>query len=320
MNLSWLFTFLSLFYNLQSPTTATDTDDLKNPDTLDPKSNPDVYNPGSSLLSQHKGFKHIRPDLLIVSQDCIPPFEFNPVNTHCYINKESNFFKNKILYKGCMYGTTPEKRCSPFDIEKTCEWMKEHLEKYNHADCSNGIGNVCIYDKKPDAQTVRRITHLNDFFSTRHTNYILSSTHLDVYLHKDLKDFVRLQEVWRLLMIKFTLFVEYFTSATKDFNDTYQFQVEKWCMLKVITDYYINHNEFSSQTNILKFTRNDIQNAYKNIKERFIPESVKNLILIFEENKDRYLPTESEFKIMLLDPQDKRSLNLNSCFDTKEDE
>lgn len=267
--------------------------------------------------TRYNKFKQTMPYPLVTQGDCISPFKYDKIKNNCFVHKQSDFFEDNIDTLKCMFGEIPEKGCQAFDMKNTCKWMKEHLGNYKLVDCHDGLSEVCVYDQNPEAQHIREKINFRDYFSTGTKRLLISDTHHDVYFHKDLRDIVNVEKEWKLLIAKFKLCFEFFKRSIPNFDIKYQFQVEKWCMLNSILEYYVNYNDFENQINVSKLTKYDVQTAYKNISEKYKPQTLKTLILTFEDNKAKNSPFESAFIILLLDPEDERSLDLNYCFDTR---
>lgn len=283
---------------------------------LDPISNAEecVFDPNN--LQKCEGLKQLKQSPLLSKFDCLQPYRHSTLHNACIVDKNTDFFIHGISCNKCFFGDldTDAKTCKKFDERKTCYWKKKNLDFYKNLECSdNPYKEVCVIDKKPDVHHHVRVNDVENYFFLG-SFQVFAPISYEVYFHKNKIEIENFEHDWRLLITKFKLCVYAFVK-NKNFRPEHQYQIEKWCMLMAIEEYYVHKLNFAETINVLRYRQNEISNIILTMTQ--VPRIAKDqkLTLFFEGNEDRFLPNEARFRILLYDKRDEKSLNHDLCFD-----
>lgn len=313
MKFIWITGLLAFFSWNTHPSTATNFENLDEIERIDQGNNPINCVPIASEAGRCNDFRITNPRTIIRPEDCIDPFTNDNIENTCVIDKNLYYFRDYILFNGCLFGRKSDGSCIEFDIKDTCESRKKRLQRYKFALCSDGKVNACVSNKKYGLNNGKEMKNVNNFFQLDLNYALKSGTHIEFYYNKNYNDIAEFEKDWKHLITKFTLCHDFFISCLKDYNAQYHREIEKWCLLHTIDDYYHYNDNFKDKTNVLRFGAHDVKEAYNEIKTNYTATSKDTFRLYVESNKDKHKAFESQFTILLYDPVDENIIDVDAC-------
>lgn len=313
MNLYLTLPLVSFFGWNAHQTTATNWENLDLIERIDQGNNPINCVPIASDPGRCNELRMINSRNLLLPEDCPNPFTYNNMKNICTIDADSNYFRNYLVQKGCLFREKNDGSCEKFDENDTCESRKRRLKKYEFTVCSDGNSNICLYNMKYGAKNFKQIQNVDNFFKTNIDLTLSSGTKLEFYFNKNLIDIDDYEREWRYFLTKFNVCYDFFVSQLNNYNQKYHHQVEKWCLLNTIDDYYYFNNNFKQNINVLRFGAHDAAEIYKEIQNNYTEISKNVMRLYVESNKDKDNIYESPFTFLLYDLNDENLSDPKAC-------
>lgn len=312
MNFNFILIPVGIFFSKFKLYNADGFDEIDLSERMDQETPPNncVTNANDPQLCIRLMEEKSRP--VINPNDCFYPYKYNSNENVCYLDKNTDYFYSYVNFNDCMFGRLMSGVCAPFDLHNHCVWKQGKLDAFKNANCPEKLGDICVYDLKAKGVDGKQVINAQGYLKLEKQVVLNTGTKIELYYRTTFIDIEKVEVEWQNLQTKFNLAYDFFSQNQEGYETKYNFQVEKFCMLNAIEDYYYYHSNFKEKTNSLRFGVQQVNATYALIKKNYRETTLNTLRLLFESNKSA--PNESPFKILLNDPEDIGSTNHDFCF------